>query len=146
MTGEPIREVNFASPPGSIPILRQVEGFEDFDPIREVLHCDKPGTGLVDAPRCFSMQLSGVTNDRCNLIPSSVDPELCIKHAYRKNDKYLVCLVAKHVDYLKVTGLRSEVLSVLGHIQKEFGELKLIWNNLTNCTTYARHNYQRNHH
>ena len=34
---------------------------ENFDPQTEVLHCDKPGTGLVDAPRAFSMKLKRVT-------------------------------------------------------------------------------------
>ena len=47
MTGEPIREVHFDLPAGSIPISKQVEGFEDFDPMKEVLHCDKPAQGLL---------------------------------------------------------------------------------------------------
>ena len=57
LTGEPMREVNFYLPANCIPILRLVPGFEDFDPQREVLHCDKPGTGLTDAPRAFSIKL-----------------------------------------------------------------------------------------
>ena len=52
MTGGPIREVSFELPPGSLHMLKQMEGFSDFNPVTEVLHCDKPGTGLVDAPRC----------------------------------------------------------------------------------------------
>ena len=50
----PIREVNFYLPHTSNAILKQVPGFETFNPMTEVLHCDKPGTGSVDAPRCFS--------------------------------------------------------------------------------------------
>ena len=50
LTGKPAREVNFYLPANNIPLLRQLPGFEDFDPQTEVLHCDKPGTGLVDAP------------------------------------------------------------------------------------------------
>ena len=57
MTGEPLREVNFTLPSQ----LRQIPGFESFDPVTEVLHCDKPGTGSVDAPRCFSIKLGRVT-------------------------------------------------------------------------------------
>ena len=57
LTGEPMREVNFYLPGYNIPMLRQLKGFEDFDPMHEVLHSDKPGTGLVDAPRAFSLKL-----------------------------------------------------------------------------------------
>ena len=46
ITGEPLREVNFYLPPGSVSLLRRVPGFENFDPSTEVCHCDKPGTGL----------------------------------------------------------------------------------------------------
>ena len=55
MTGEPMREVNFYLPASDISLLRTLPGCEDFDPQKEVLHCDKPGTGLVDAPRAFSL-------------------------------------------------------------------------------------------
>lgn len=55
MTGEPIREANFYLPADSVSILRQVPGFEDFDPLQECLHFDKPGTGLIDASRAFRM-------------------------------------------------------------------------------------------
>ena len=51
LTGEPAREVNFYLPASNVPLLRKIPGFESFDPQKEVLHCDKPGTGLVDAPR-----------------------------------------------------------------------------------------------
>ena len=40
VTGEPVREVNFYLPPGSVPILRRVPGFENFDTSTEILHCD----------------------------------------------------------------------------------------------------------
>jgi hypothetical protein len=56
MTGEPVREVNFYLPARSSVLLKQVDGFQNFNPQLEVLHCDKPGTGSVDAPRCFSLK------------------------------------------------------------------------------------------
>ena len=74
MTGEPIREVSFELPPGSLHMLKQVEGFSDFNPMTEVRHCDKPGAGLADAPRCVSMNVVNVTRGKCNLLPSSSDP------------------------------------------------------------------------
>ena len=54
LTGEPIREVSFYLPGNCVSILKQVPGFEDFNEHTGVLHCDKPGTGLVDAPGAFS--------------------------------------------------------------------------------------------
>ena len=67
LTGDKPREVNFYLPASNIPILRQVPGYEPFDPAKELLHCDKLGTGLVDAPRAFSLKLSMVTKERCGL-------------------------------------------------------------------------------
>ena len=57
LTGTQEREVNFYLPPHNLPLRRTIPGFESFDPQREVLHCDKPGTGSVDAPRAFSLKL-----------------------------------------------------------------------------------------
>ena len=82
LTGEPLREVNFYLPASNIHLLRQVPGFENFDPQTEVLHCDKPGTGSVDAPKAFSMKLRLVT-ERIGLKNSKIDPELCFKHVRR---------------------------------------------------------------
>ena len=70
LTGEPVREVNFYLPASDIPLLRQLPGFEDFDPQTEVLHCDNPGTGLADAPRAFSIKLRGATEDKCQMVSS----------------------------------------------------------------------------
>ena len=57
LTGEPIRDVSFSLPTGSIRTLRTLCGYADFDPLKEVSHCDKPGTGLKDAPQAFSFKL-----------------------------------------------------------------------------------------
>ena len=93
-TGEPLREVNFQLPLGTIPILQKIPGFEGYDPRTEVCHCDKPGAGLVDAPRAFSLKLAQVTSEKCGMLPTSVDGELAAKHVGGK----LVALIAKHVD------------------------------------------------
>jgi hypothetical protein len=95
----------------------------------EVLHCDKPGTGLVDAPRAFSIKLQMVTRGKCNLIPSSVDPEMCFRHEHGK----LVCVMTKHVDDLKIAGEPAVVRQVLVELQKVFGELKVVYNSFVNC-------------
>ena len=52
------KEVNFELPGGSVTFLQQVPGFESFNPQLEVLHCDKPGTGLRVAPVVFSRKFT----------------------------------------------------------------------------------------
>ena len=133
ITGEPLREVNFYLPSANTHLLNQVEGFSGFNPQTEVLHCDKPGTGSVDAPRCFSMKLSVCTKKECGMTDSSIDAELCMLHVERNGQKELVCLMTKHVDDLKVTGERSWIEFVLKKIQETFGNLKIVWNSFTNC-------------
>ena len=129
LTGEPLREVNFDLPPYCLPILKQLKGWEDFDPKHETIHCIKPGTGCNDAPRCFSLKLSKVTKDLCNMVPSTTDGELCMLHKSGE----LVALMAKHVDDLKVTGENDTVIWILQKIETVFGKMKLEWNNFTNC-------------
>ena len=129
MTGEPMREVNFYLPANNIPLLKQIPGFEDFNPQTEVLHCDKPGTGLVDAPRAFSLQLRSVTEGKCHMKSSQIDAELCMRHELG----VLVALLAKHVDDLKLTGKPDVVQKILAELQKVFGELKVEWYAFTNC-------------
>ena len=77
ITGEEIREANSTPPRRSEEILRTFPGFPDFSPDREVLHCDKPGTGLVDAPRASNFTVGQVTI-QCVLLPTPVDPALVI--------------------------------------------------------------------
>ena len=72
-TGESPIYVNFYLPASNIPLLRKLPGFEGFDLATEVLHCDKPGTYLNDAPRAFCLKLSGIISN-IGLYPSSVDP------------------------------------------------------------------------
>ena len=129
LTGEPAREVNFYLPAYNIPQLRRLPGFESFDPVTEVLHCDKPGTGLVDAPRAFSMKLRHVTHTKCGLVPSSVDPELSYKHVNGE----LVAIMSKHVDDLKIAGEPNTVLHIIKEIQAVFGEMKVNRYDFTNC-------------
>ena len=93
--------MNFYLPASSISLLKRVPGFENFDPQTEVLHCDKPGTGLTDAPRAFSIKLKTVTDEKCHMQASLVDPEMCVKH---KATQQLIAMLTKHVDDIKMTG------------------------------------------
>ena len=139
-TGEPLREVNFTLPGYANALLKQIPGWEDFDPATEVIHCDKPGTGCNDAPRCFSLKLSTVTRDICGMLPCTADNELCMLHKPCTSHQVvgrptlrLVAIITKHVDDLKVTGDKAIVIWILEQIQKVFGQLKIDWNNFTNC-------------
>eukprot|EP00959_Pyramimonas_sp_CCMP1952_P382289 8010528-Pyramimonas_sp.AAC.1 len=64
MGGEVKRKVQFTMPPGSIPVLRQREGYEDFSPVAEVLLLLRCGFGLKDAPRLAGHAEEGVGEDR----------------------------------------------------------------------------------
>ena len=88
-----------------MPLLRKVPGFEDFDPTKEVLRCDKPGTGSVDAPRAFNIKLKLIVVNDLGFVPSSTDGEFCTKFFGKK----LVCMIAIHVDDLKIAGERGVV-------------------------------------
>ena len=132
-TGEPLREVNFFLPAYAVEFLKLLPGWETFDPRTEVIHCIKPGTGCNDAPRCFSLKLAKVTKDICGMLPCTVDGELCFLHKVSNGIKELVCVLAKHVDDIKITGIRETVVDVLKQIENQFGQLKIDWNNFTNC-------------
>ena len=129
LTGEPLRVVHFDLPAYCIPFLRKVPGYEDYDPRTEVLHCDKPGTGCNDAPRCLSLKLAKVTKEMCGMTQCGADGELCFLY----KDGKLLAVMTKHVDDLKIAGDRPTIVYILKCIEKIFGELKILWNNFTNC-------------
>ena len=119
LTGERPREINFYLPAADIPLLRTLPGFEGFDPQKEVLHCDKPGTGLVDAPRAFQVKLVGILTKKCGMRQSSVDNELCFKHS---GAGVLLCIMTIHVDDLKIAGEHAGVQELLKILERESSE------------------------
>ena len=128
--------MNFYLPASNISRLRKVPGFENFDPQTEVLHCDKPGTGLTDAPRAFSIKIKAVTDDKCHTQASLVDSEMCVKH---KATQQLIAMLTKHVDDIKMTGESAECKNIIGHLHDTLGELNIEWFQFTNC---GLHHYQ----
>ena len=64
--------------------------------------------------------------------PSTVDGELCMKHQRETGVMRLIALMAKHVDDLKLTGVRATVEHILQQLENN-GQLKISWNNFTNC-------------
>ena len=95
LTGTEPREINFYLPTGDIPLLRKLPG---LDPQKEVLHCDKPDTGLADAPRAFQVKLTRILIGQCKMHQSKVDAELCFRHDRGR----LVRIMTIHVDDLKI--------------------------------------------
>ena len=128
LTGEAPREVNFYLPASDIPLLRTLPGFEDFDPMKEVLHCDKPGTGLADAPRAFQIKLTMILTSKCNMRQRKVDADMC----YRHDNGQLTCIMTIHVDDLKIAGEPKVVQQILQELESQFPELTVQRGTFTN--------------
>ena len=120
MDGEVKRKVQFTMPPGSIPVLRQLEGYEDFNPVTEVLLLLRCGFGLKDAPRLWQVMLKQVM-EKTGGKPLISDPQIYVYHDAKGE---LQMIMSSHVDDLKGGGedqLREKVLDM---IESEFGKLK----------------------
>ena len=63
MKDEVQRDVQFTVPPGSAQILQRLPGFEDLNPLVEVLRMLRCGFGLKDAPRLWNKLLRKVLQD-----------------------------------------------------------------------------------
>ena len=115
LTGSQPREINFYVPAADIQLLRSLPGIEEFDPQTEVLHCDKPGTCLADAPRALQVKLVGILTKKCGMRQSGVDNELCFLHDASGS---LICLMTIHVDDLKIAGEHSVVQELLNILEQ----------------------------
>jgi hypothetical protein len=136
LSGEPEREVNFTLPPASVDVLKRIPGFASFDSRTEVLHCDKPGTGLRDAPKCFALKLRRVTHGDCGMHSLVVEPELEVKHV----NEILLAMLCKHVDDLKIAASRPIILEIIAFLERVFGKLEVQWHEFTNCGIRHRQN------
>ena len=79
MKDEVRRDVQFTVPPGSMHILQQLPGFEDFNPLTEVLRMLRCGFGLKDAPRLWNKLLRKVLKE-LGLSALQSDPQLFVWH------------------------------------------------------------------
>jgi hypothetical protein len=117
--------------------LRQLAGFENFDERVHVLRCIKPGTGCKDAPRAFSLKLASVTqSDHVGLRPTTMDPELEVKHNAAGR---LVALQGKHVDDIKIGAISSEMRLIITAIEKVFGKVTYAKSKFSNCGVRHTH-------
>ena len=128
-TGKPLRDVSFTLSRQGNEVLKMVDGFQDFDPAKEVLHCLKPGTGCRDAPRSFSIQLRKVT-EAFGLKSSMLDQELELLY---DSSGELQMMVIKHVDDLKMAGPKGLIEKFVEHISRAFGKLDTEFHSFTFC-------------
>ena len=131
LKGEVKRSVQFEVPPGSIPILRMLDGYEDFDGGAEVLEMLRGGFGLKDAPRLWNMVFSEVLTS-LQYFPCQSDFEVMCKHVTRNGKLTLVGLVAKHVDDVKGAAVDNEREVTLKALEGRFGKLKRELNSFEN--------------
>ena len=114
MKDEVQRDVQFTVPPGSIPILQKLPGFESFNPLTEVLRMLRCGFGLKDAPRLWNKLLRKVLQ-ALGLVPLQSDPQIYVwqvssdkttssREGHASGNKRLVLILSTHVDDLKGAG------------------------------------------
>ena len=131
-TGERLREVNFELDKESVHILRMIPGYEDFDPVSEVLHNDKPGTGFKDAPRCFALKLARATQGSFGAKPTTHDDQLLVRHNASSELDFIGTI---HVDDVKVACPPQVLSQLVNALIRLFGDdqLEITANNFTNC-------------
>eukprot|EP00971_Amphidinium_carterae_P057852 1144219-Amphidinium_carterae.1 len=117
LTGEPLRDICFEVPASTAELIRQLPGFEGFNHVHDVLHLDKPGTWLKDAPRAFSLKFRRVTAQQ-GYRQCTVDSELELKHSGGK----LIGAIAKHVDDVKAVCTEVEYKKLILAITEVFGQ------------------------
>jgi len=119
LPGEKERSVQFRVPPGSVPLLRLLDGYADFNPLQEVLDMIRPGFGLKDAPRAWNLEFSGTLRS-IDFLPTHADGQLFVRHHQEK----LVGIVSSHVDDAK-GGADPEVFTILkDKLEKKYGKMK----------------------
>ena len=107
------RSVQLILPPGTAELLRSIPGMEDFDEQSEVLYLRKPGFGLKDAPHLWCLALQRVLRE-LNLTTCQGVSQLYVKHS----SSQLVLALSIHIDDLKITGLPSEIDSLVKSLEE----------------------------
>eukprot|EP00972_Heterocapsa_arctica_P014015 2065688-Heterocapsa_arctica.AAC.1 len=76
LTGNARRQVQLELPNPSVALLRRLPTYGDFNPALECLDMIRPGFGLVDAPRAWSMALRRVLQSKeLGVKPTVADPQ-----------------------------------------------------------------------
>ena len=127
-TGQPERDVNFDVCSRTVPLVQKLPGFHDWNPVEEVLHCLKPGTGCRDAPRAFSMQFRKASK-AFGLVSSLIDSELELMC----KGGHLCMMILKDVDDVKLVGPKELIETLVQHLNQTFGKLTIEWHEFTFC-------------
>ncbi|CAK0867548.1 unnamed protein product [Prorocentrum cordatum] len=128
LLNESIRDICFELPKGTAELLCEVEGFEGFNTVLEVLHMEKGGFGLNDAPRLFGLRRDQVLLS-VGLRATHADPHLWLKH----EGKVLTLVASTHLDDLKCAGrdkARDEMISALEAV---FGKMAMHEKSFVHC-------------
>ena len=121
LDGEIKREVQITLPPGSIPVLRQIKGYEDFDPHTEVLGLLRGGFGLKDAPRLWQKKLQTIL-EKAGGRSLVTEPKL---YVFNDPEGNLNMVLSSHVDDLKGGGEPSCCERVMKILEEAFGKMKM---------------------
>eukprot|EP00959_Pyramimonas_sp_CCMP1952_P328605 6879696-Pyramimonas_sp.AAC.1 len=114
-TGEKDRVACFILPPGSATAPRPLPGFERRDESKRCLQRLKPGTGIKDAPRAFSLTLRRTARG-LGLRPTSYDEEFEASNGL---------LRAEHVDDINMAGAEDASDKCVKCVEDSFGMGKL---------------------
>jgi len=96
-----------------------LEGYEDFNPLQEVLDMVRPGFGLKDAPRAWNLEFSGTLRE-IDFLPTHADGQLFVRHQQGQ----LMGIVSSHVDDAK-GGAEPEVYAALKEkLESKYGKMK----------------------
>ena len=127
-SGSERRSVQFRVPPGSVAILQRLEGYGNFNPATEVLDLVRPGFGLKDAPRLWSLALQQALREE-GWHPTQSDPQLYLKHQQGK----LIGICSAHVDDLKGAAEEWVREALMKHLTAKFGKLKEMAGSFEHC-------------
>ncbi|CAK0834374.1 unnamed protein product [Prorocentrum cordatum] len=94
--GFKMRSLQFDLPPDGAALLKQIEGFEDFNEVTETLNMKKPGFGTNDAPWAWQVDLSDTLRE-LGFFPTEADRQLWLMF----DNALLVAVLGTHVDDLK---------------------------------------------
>ena len=130
LTGTELRSVQFDLRGEDIRLLRQIPGFENFDPIRESLDMVKPIYGLKDAPRAWRLELDQLLRE-FGLTPLFSDAQLYIKVVLEKGARRITMFLSTHVDDLKGCSTESEAAAFVTFMEKSIGGMTQEWGKFT---------------
>ncbi|CAK0888018.1 unnamed protein product, partial [Prorocentrum cordatum] len=128
LLNEPIRDICFESPKGSGELLCEAEGFEGINSILEVLHMEKGGFGLNDAPRLFGLSRDQVLLS-IGLRATHADPQLWLKHESR----VLVMVASTHLHDLKYAGRDKATSELVRALEAVFGKMTMQEKKFKHC-------------